>query len=241
MRKKKEIPLAILKALEVFVNLKGEKFDVVDPKSHLLKAIDKDSESDFHFIILEYKKATNGVFQFYMQRSPKNQNEPGIYQTWVDVSSLQSQFNTWIDLLNEYETTNSFYDDPILNSFNDEFFAEFEIIDEDAQIKPLNTRQILLLDEYLESVESKIEEFKTDKNSKEIEDIKSEIIYLKDNLTTKPKVWVIKKLTRIWAKMAKQGVTFIKEFLSESKKEAIKQGVKLLVDYVKDNAHDLLN
>lgn len=240
MRKKKEIPLAILKALEGFVNLKGEKFDVVDPKSCLLKVVDKDSESEFHFSILDYKKSPNGVFQFYMQRSPKNQNEPKEYQTWVDVSSLQAQFNTWIELLQQYEATSSFFDDPILNSFSDEFYAEFEIIDEDAQTKPLNTKQILLLDEYLESVELKIDEFKNEKNSEDIQDIKSDIIFLKENLTTKPKAWVMKKLSRIWGKMAKQGVVFIKEFLAESKKEAIKQGVKFIVEYVAENAHTLL-
>lgn len=243
MRKKKEIPLAILKALEDFVNLKGNKFEIVDPKSHLLKAVDKDEDSSFHFTILEYKKATNsGTFQFFMDRSPRNQNDPGAYQGWVEITNLQAQFTVWIELLDQYENVNSFFDDPILNSFSEEFFSEFEFIEEEnAETKPLNTKQILLLDEYLETVNSKIEEFRNDGNFLEIEEIKADISELTENLSNKPKAWVVRKLTRIWAKMAKQGIQFIKEFLTESKKEAIKQGIKIAIDYVKENGHDLLN
>ena len=49
------------------------------------------------------------------------------------------------------------------------------------------------------------------------------------------------KLTNVWAKVAKQGTKFIKEFLTESKKELIKQGVKGKIDFAKENGADLLN
>ncbi len=240
MRKKKDLPLVILKALEPYVGLKGDKFEVVEPKENLLKVIDKDIDSDFHFTIEKYQQNKNG-FQFLMTRSPKNANDNGIYQAWVDISGLGGQFDAWLKLLNDYETINSFFDDPITKSFRDEFFAEFEIVDEDAEINPLNTRQILLLDSYLDTVDTKLAEFTTDKNLQDIQDIKEDILQLKDNLTKKSKKWVVSKLTNIWAKIAKQGTKFIREFLSESKKELIKQGVKGIINYVKENGHDLLN
>lgn len=93
----------------------------------------------------------------------------------------------------------------------------------------------------MDSVESKLSEFTTEQNSEDIQDIKEDILQLKDNLTRKSKKWVVAKLTNIWAKIAKQGIKFIKEFLSESKKELIKQGVKGIIDYVKENGQDLLN
>ncbi|PKP44838.1 MAG: hypothetical protein CVT95_10560 [Bacteroidetes bacterium HGW-Bacteroidetes-12] len=241
MRKKKDLPLVILKALEPYVGLKGDKFEVIEPKENLLKVIDKDIDSDFHFTIEKYQQTNNGGFQFLMTRSPKNVNDNGLYQTWVEISGLGGQFDAWLKLLNEYETVNSFFDDPIAKSFRDEFFAEFEIIDEDAEINPLNTKQILLLDSYLDSVDAKLSEFTSGKNSQDIQDIKEDILQLKDNLTKKSKKWVISKLTNIWAKIAKQGTKFIKEFLSESKKELIKQGVKGIIDFAKENGQDLLN
>ncbi|MEC8682838.1 MAG: hypothetical protein VXX80_04075, partial [Bacteroidota bacterium] len=133
-------------------------------------------------------------------------------------------------------------DDPIINSFKEEYYAEFEIINEDdADIRPLNTRQIILLDNHLEDVDKRLEKFINEKNSEDIQEIKEDIVELRDNLTKKPKKWVIKNLSKIWAKIAKQGTKFIKEFLSESKKEMIKQSIKGLIELVKENGPDLLN
>lgn len=242
MRKKKDLPLVILKALEPYVGLKGNKFEVIEPNEKLLIAIDKDIDSDFHFTIEKYQKnSSNNTFQFLMKRSPKNNNDNGDYQTWVEISGLGAQFDAWIKLLEEYENVNSFFDDPITKSFRDEFYAEFEIIDDDAETNPLNTKQILLLDSYLDSVDNKLSNFITEKNGQDIQEIKEEIFLLRENLTKKSKKWVVSKLTNIWAKIAKQGTAFIKEFLNESKKELIKQGIKGLVDYVKENGIDLLN
>ncbi|MGV7106103.1 hypothetical protein [Flavobacterium sp. U410] len=242
MRKKKDLPLVILKALEPYVNLKGDKFEVVEPKESLLKVIDKDSESQFHFTIHKYQRNTsNGKFQFLMTRMPKDNNDNGNMQSWLEIDSLKSQFEYWLKLLDEYESVNSFFDDPIIISFSKEFYEEFEIIEEDAETNPLNTKQILLLDNYLETIDKKLLEFKTEHNSQDIEEIKEDILILRENLTNKSKKWVVKRLTSIWAKIAKQGTKFIKEFLSESKKELIKQGVKGLIEYVKENGIDLLN
>ncbi|WP_179317939.1 hypothetical protein [Winogradskyella undariae] len=241
MRKKKDLPLVILKSLQPFVNLRGDKFETLEPKENLLKVVDQEPESDFHFTIEEFKKAQNGKFQFLMNRSPKSQNETDNYKTWVDISQLEPQFKTWIKLLDEYENVNSFFDDPIIKSFTEEYFTEFEIIDEDADIKPLNTKQILLLDSHLEDVEKRLTEYTNDKNVDEISEIKEDINELRENLTNKSKKWVIKRLSKVWAKIAKQGTKFIKEFLSESKKEIIKQGVKGFIELIKENGPDLLN
>ena len=241
MRKKKDLPLIILKSLESFVNLRGDKFETVDPKEFLLKVVDQDSDSQFHFIIEEYQKANTGKFQFLMSKSPINQNDHGTHRTWVDISQLQPQFDSWLKLLDEYDKTPSFFDDPIVNSFQDEYYAEFEIIDNEAETKPLNTKQILLLDSHLEEVGKRLDKFKTDKNQADIEGIQENISDLRECLTIKSKKWVIRNLSKVWARIAKQGTKFIKEFLSESKKEAIKQGVKTLIEVVKENGTDLIN
>jgi hypothetical protein len=241
MRKKKDLPLIILKTLQPYVNLRGDKFEALDPKDKLLKVVDQETESEFHFIIEEYKKVQGGKFQFLMSRSPKSQNEVEIYKTWVDISQLEPQFKMWLNLLDEYENVTSFFDDPIVKSFRDEYFAEFEIIDEDAEIMPLNTKQILLLDTYLENIDNRLGDYSTDSNSGEITEIQEEIVELRENLTNKSKKWVVKKLSKIWAKIAKQGTKFIKEFLTDSKKEATKQGVKGLIEFAKENGSDLLN
>ena len=239
MRKKKELPLVILKALEPYVKLKGEVFEIIDPKEHLLKIIDKEIESKFHFTIEKYQKGNNNSFQFFLTRIPKNVNDNGVFQNWIDVSSLSSQFETWLNLLKDYETVKSFFDDPITKSFQEEFFAEFEIIEDNADIEPFKISQILYLDSYLDSLGNRLLDFNS--NSDELIEIKNEIQILRESLTKKSKKWVISKLSNIWAKIARQGTTFVKEFLSESKKLIIKQCSQGVIDYVLKNGNDILN
>lgn len=242
MRKKKDLPIVILRVLEPFVTLQGDKFEVVDPEDNLLKVIDKDLESEFYFTIEKYQKnANSGAFNLLLNRVPNNINDIKPLQNWTTISELPTQFENWLKLLEEYESLNSFYDDPIAKAYQDELFAEFEFIKDEDYEKPLKINQILGLDLYFEKVQLKLEEFKTEKNSAEIEEILGEIDNLRNNLTTKSRKFVIEKLTRIWGKIAKQGTKFIKEFLTESKKELIKQGVKGIIEFVKENGVELLN
>lgn len=238
MRKKKDLPLVILKSLEPYVNLRGEKFEVIDPKDNLLHIIDKDLESPFHFIIEKYR-LDNEKYYFLMTTSPIDDNDNRAWTVWVEIGGLSKEFEGWIGWLDEYEKVNSFFDDPITKSFKEEFYAEFEIIEEEAG-EPLKTVQVLLLDAYLESVDKKLEELTNEQNSSHLQEIRAEVNLLRENLTSKSKKWVVNKLTTIWAKIARQGTKFIKEFLTESKKELIKQGIKGLMEYVKENGADLL-
>lgn len=239
MRKKKDLPLAILKALEPFVRLKGDKFEVVEPKEHFLKVVDKDSDSDFYFSIEKFRKTDKGIFQLLMNKKPRNQNEHGNHQAWVDVVSLKDQFETWVKLLDEYEAVHSFFDDPIAKGFKDEFYAEFELVEDEAETTPLKTSQILLLDNYLDRIDKKLNELVSDQNKDDIKEIQAEIVLLRDNLTIKSKRWIVDNLTKVWAKIAKQGPKFIKEFISDSAKELIIQGVKGLIEIVKESGSGL--
>lgn len=240
MNNKKKLPLRILKSLEPFVNLIGEKFKVLEPKGNLLLVSDIDSESDFYFKIEQYQKKQNGSFQFLMDRKPNSEDDPEKYRTWIEIKHLETEFKRWLNLLEEYETTESFFDDPILDSFKEEYYAEFEIINEDADRKPLNTKQILLLDSHLEYIEEKIDNYKNEKNEEIVSEIKNNVIELRENLTTKSKKWVVNRLATIWAKLSKQGTKFIKEFVNQTKTEGIKQGAKALIEFIKENGTELL-
>jgi len=235
---KKKLPLAVLETLEKFVQLKGEQFEVVNPDQFLVKIIDKDIKSDFYFNI-ETFKIENGL-KLIIDYKPHSKLNLSNVRFEIDEKGLGAQFNNWISLLKGYETVNSFFDDPIIKSFAEEYFAEFEIIDKDADTKPFSTKQILLIDEHLDYIENNIDKFKTNQNEIQILGIKEEVKILRENLTTKPKVFIVKSLSLIWAKLTKQGTQFLKEFLTEAKKQAIREGVKYLfdvgVEYVKQKS-----
>jgi len=225
---KKKIPLLVLETLEKFVQLKGEQFEVIEPDNFLVKIVDKDKESDFFFNIEDYK-IENGL-KLLIDWKPANKESIANSRNWISGKQLDGYFNNWIALLNRYETVNSFFEDPIIKSFAEDYYAEFEIIDEEANNKPLKPKQILLLDEHLDYIENNIEKYQTEKNKTQIQEIKNDIVELRENITSKSKEVVIKNLSNIWAKITKQGTKFLKEFLSEAKKMAIKQGVQYLTE-----------
>ena len=225
---KKNIPLQVLQTLEPYLTNNSPLCELTKPESFLIKFIDREEESDFYFNILEYKTETQ--FLLLVDYKPKSSNSVENLQTWIQGNELENYFKNWTDLLRAYETVKTAYDDPILNAFAEEYYTEFEIIDEDANEKPFKVQQILLLNEHLENIQNRIEEFSNEENKNEINEIINDVIELKENLSKKPKKWVVKNLSLVWAKITKQGPKFIKEFLSESSKLVIKEGVKYIFD-----------
>lgn len=225
---KKKIPLQILEILEPFVLSNSSLFESIDPKECLLKFKDKDAQSDFFFNVEQYK--IGNELQLLIDRKPSSNLSIENKRDWIDSKHLEIFFARWVEILEKYSNVKTVFDDPIIEAFANEYYTEFEIIEDDAETKPFSTRQILLLDEHLENIETEIEKYQTEENKKEIQEIKDEVVKLRSNLTTKSKKWIIQNLSKTWAKITKQGPKFIKEFLSEGKKEAIKVGVKMLIE-----------
>jgi hypothetical protein len=221
---KKKVPLQVHEFMEPYLDKKGEHFQSIDANGFMLKFIDVDDESDFYFNIEEYK--LDREFQLLIDFKPTNKQNLANRRTWIKAQDLQTQFSNWIKILEGYSKVRTVYDDPIIESFANEYYDEFELIDEDADKVPLNTEQILLLDNHLILIENGLEKYITQENALEIKRIQEGISDLKNNLTKKSKKWVFKKLSKIWGQIAKQGVPLIKEFLTEVRKEFIKQGVK---------------
>lgn len=225
---KKKIPLQVLETIEPFVNKRGTSFDSIEPNDFLLRFVDKDEKSDFYFNV-EGHRMENG-FQLLIDWKPMNKQSIMNRRMWVKAEQLETYLSNWIILLEGYEKVKTFFDDPILDAFAEEYFTEFEIIDEDAELKPFTTKQVFILDDHLDYIQNKIDKFQTEENKIEIQEIKNDVVELRNNLTKKPKKWVIKQLSKIWAKITKQGPKLMKEFLNETKKLAIKEGVKLVFE-----------
>ncbi len=153
-------------------------------------------------------------------------------RTWIYLSGLNSVFLKWLDLLIAYDQVKTVYDDPILIAYENEFKEEFKILDEDADVNPFNTKQLLWLDDYLENIENKIDEHKTEKNSTQIDEIKIAVVELREEMASKSKNWVIRKFAKIYAKITKQGPKLVKAFFLESGKELLKQTIKVAIESV---------
>jgi len=116
--------------------------------------------------------------------------------------------------------------DPVTKKYQEEFFDEFEIIDENSETEPFNLQQQLFLDSYLDKVIKDIDKFKTNENTLLITQIKNDSRQLKDEIPRITKKETIKKLSTIWAKMRKAGLNIIKELFIAVKQEIIKAIIK---------------
>ena len=222
--RKKDLPLEVLKILEKYVSIHGEQYIRIEEDDSMLKLIDCESESDFHFIIQQYKDS-----KFLIQYKPYTKINVDSSRAWISINELNGQFQNWINLLEEYSKVKSIFDDPILKSFEEEYFSDFEILEEDKE-KPLENEKLLLLDSFLENLVSGLESHKTDNNKNKIEEIQSSIILLQENLTTNTRQEITEKISKIFAKIKKLGIKYIKEFITEGKNQLMSEGIKFLIE-----------
>lgn len=226
MNKKKKLPITILKSLEPFVSLTGKKFNIVNPSENLLFIKDKDDTSDFYFKIEKYEKKVNGSFQFLMDRKPMNEYQNENHRVWIDIKRLETEFKTWISLLDQYDSIESFYDDSILKANTDRFYEQFKILDKNADKETFNLEQQLYLEEYLKKTRKKLEQlkqYKTGTEKSDIEDLEKETEKIESVLTKESKTQIIMRLSKFWGKAQKTGLEVIKEIFIEVAAEITKR------------------
>ena len=225
MNKKEETPLKVHKAIEPYLNKKDKLFIKTESKDDLIHFKGSSINSNFFFHIKSHRKHNNGKNQIHLSYQPYNEESVEPRTVWVDCSSVSGHFQIWYKILSSYDTTKTVFDDPIINEFKDEYFSHFEIIEED-KLKPLTESIILPIYEHFEEIRIRLNEFKTDKNSSDIEEIQEDIENLNENLTNTGRQEIATRICTIWAKLTKQGVKFIKEFVEVSRKHIMKEGAK---------------
>jgi hypothetical protein len=224
MVKKKDIPLVVHEILEPFVLKKGKHFTIDYNSNALLKFVDTEIGSDFYFEINKFEKDVITIIIKPFDKSTINGSS-----VEINSKNLGAYFNNWISILEQYQKVKTVFDDPILKSFQEEYFSEFEIL-EDEKEKPLKNNQILLFDEYLENLFLGLEKHKTELNKTKIDEIQYEINSLQENLTSQNKIEIVEKFSKILAKIKKLGTNFLKEFITEGKKQIVSKGIKFLIE-----------
>jgi hypothetical protein len=163
-------------------------------------------------------------------KKPINENDNGIKKNWIDIKNLESQFKNWLGLLDQYETIESFFDDPIIKSNAGKFYQKFDIIDENADVETFDLEQQLFLEEYLDNSRKKLEKLKKGKTKDkiiEIEILENETEEIKSALTIESKKRIMIRLSKFWGRAQKTGLQVIKEIFVNVSTELMK---KLLLE-----------
>jgi len=240
---KKEIPLKLLEIVEKFIKENIDCITFKIDKDTYYTIIDKDKTSNFYFKIFKKKPDNISISPpplLFIEKSPKTEDDISPVIIGGDYIKLNRLLTEWVSIIKKYNSIDSIFDDPILNSYQKDFYAQYVIIDDDANYEPFNTNQLLFLENYLTNLERNIEKYKNEENEKVITEIITDTKLLKDELTQLSKNQVIKKLTIIWAKMQKESLKLIKEFVIEAKKEFFKYIIKKAIDVSSGGRFDLL-
>ena len=144
MNLKKKIPLSILEILEPSILKNSGRIKLINPDNFLMKFIDIDTTSNFYLNIEQSK--VEGSVRLLIDRKPRNKDIVGNFQTWVEAKNLEQYFNDWVSFIEGYEKIMSIYDDPIEKKYQDEFYSEFEILEEDATYASFTLNQQIWID-----------------------------------------------------------------------------------------------
>jgi hypothetical protein len=227
---KKKIAIAVWQEIQPLIDEHRQLFKPLRTDKFAFHLLDLDPESDF-FFQCEFQDH-NGHFKIHYKPLNKNRIQP-IDESGIELKTFVNRMTLWADVLKTYSETPTFYDDPILQQYEDEFFKDLEIDEPDADEKPFDFTRQLYLDKYISNIKGLLDKYKetaTDEQIIEIESIESDCDNLRQKITIISKNGAVKYLAKIWAKSRKYSLELIKDMLKEFKKEAVSWIAKKLLE-----------
>ena len=216
---KKEYPLKIHKDLNTLKEKFSEYHKFSSASNPMLKFEDTDESSGFYFQINNFQ-VHNSEFYYEIISKPISENDLGTINKLSKFTELDKEIQAWIEIIEKFDNTPHYNNDPIIESYIEEYYAEYKLLDEDAEIAPFDLKRQLLIDKYLEDAIIFIEAYE-EKNSENLAEPKEIAINLKKDLTNLTKNQVIKGLSKLWAVSRKKGLPVLKEIFFELAKELI--------------------
>lgn len=226
MNKKEQTPLVVHKAIEPYLNKRDGLFKRVSSDKDLIRFKGSAIDSNFYFHIKSHR-IQNHQNKIQLEYQPFTAESVAPRTTWVksDQRSIDAHFQIWFKLLSDFKSTKTVFDDPIEKSFQEDYYSYFDIIEEEKD-KPLEPSSIVPLYEHFEEIKLKLNEYKNEDNTSDIEDIQEEITQLNDSLTVSGRQEIANRICNVWAKLTKLGVKYIKEFVEVSRKYVMKEAAK---------------
>lgn len=217
---KREIPLSILNYLNQIKPEDRDLYKVVKDKKSILFIQENSHEPTQFFQILNSERLS-GINFYSISMKPHSVDDPGIFNTQVEPKKIEVFFKRWMLMIQNYNSVKIF-NDPFLKQYQEEFYHQFEIVDEDAEINSYNLEIQLRIDELLQEMSDQLEKHDPDKNT-EIKLLQNDISELRESQSQMTKKKFVKSFSILLAKVRKYGIPLLKEILDAAKKEAIKQ------------------
>ena len=184
--------------------------------------MDLDNSSDFYFEIMRVIPASgNNKVAYRIKYLPHSEETLSPLETNVSLSNFRAHFTKWKNLLIESNKESPFFDDEFEKTYFEEIAPQFEIVEEDANIKPFSIEQQKMITAFLNKAEKVIKQRKDDsKDSKSTIEL---IGKTKSEITKSTKKQVIKNIKTIIAKGFKIGLQVGEKLLIEFSTELAKK------------------
>ncbi|HJS01410.1 MAG TPA: hypothetical protein VJ780_10790 [Flavobacterium sp.] len=229
---KKKHPLSLSKDIETILkNFRyylSEYSSIIEKKENddLFYLFDKENPS-FYFRIYRPNQASDFSSRFFLDYLPHNEKTFDEYSNNLPLTQVKSSFLNWIKLLEQFNSID-YENDNFVKIYEEEYYAEFEILDEDVDEVPFNHERQLIMYNLLSLIENRLE--KENSSNKKILEVLNETKELKNNIQNLTKKDVIKRLAKILAKTKKISLKLIIDIFDVAKKEIIKKGLQEGID-----------
>lgn len=218
MNKERSLPLILLEKIETHIRQNSSIIKVVESDDNILLFKDMSVNSEFYFSIDRITNVANKEGISYSLK-PKNIAEATAFSSSTNIELLPGIFQKWIALIKAYTKYDYLLEDPIEYAYAMEF-TEATLMDENNSNSYFSIAEQLALDSYFEFV-LPILENEINNGKKGLVAIKNAITELKDNQTSMTKKVVVQKLSIIWAKARKEGLSILKQIFISYKDKGI--------------------
>ncbi len=233
MINKKDYPLVLLKEVQKLYKeireLASDNDDIIEitkNEEFEITLQDRSENSNFSFKI-NNPRYERGKVEFIIEYNPRNGQILSPLKTSSPYQQVLNHLNIWIKLLREYDTIYLSPEEKILQNYEEEFYTEFEIIDEDAEIQSYDLKTQTIINNFLVL---SIEVLK--KNDNENILLIEEAESLKDDLTKLSKKATVKRLSRFFALIRQKSLPLLKEIFELGKKELFKRALNGGFDFL---------
>lgn len=231
---KKDIPLDLLKTIEPIAqaNLDLIQFKKEDNTFYCFVETDTNSKNFFKIFIDGTKRIGNyDKTKYGFEFKPANSSNAKQSISQTILNDLGEQFKNWIKTIRDIHETPSVHDDNFVRQYAEFYYNEFKIVDEDADNSPFDPNQQDLVEVYLLSLSSAIEQ-SGDKLSETVKnELLNDIQIIQAALPTTTKSQIMRAITKVFGKLYKTSKTLAKEIVTEAKKYLIKKLIELGVEY----------
>jgi hypothetical protein len=215
----------LFKRIRTFVEVNNDILELTKNEPFEIVIEDKSKYSDFKFSVSNPTQNSSNKIIFEAEFNPTSSISLASRKVPTEENSIVTLLEQWTNLIKAYNKTELSAEESILKEYEQEFYANFEILDEDADTKPYELEKQVIIHNYFVNVIHILKQ-----NEKENADLIKEAEEIKEEIPSMTKRTTVKRISGFFAKVRKKSLPLLKEVLELGRKEVFKRGIKFLLD-----------